>query len=52
MYVSKFLTCQQIKAELQRPRGLLQPFGIPEWKWKCVSMDFVSGLTQIYGLYL
>ena len=32
IYVSKCLTCQQIKAEHQRPGGLLQPLDIPEWK--------------------
>ena len=30
IYVSKCLTCQQIKAEHQRPGGLLQPLDIPE----------------------
>ena len=32
MYVSKCLTCQQIKVEHQRPGGLLQPLVILEWK--------------------
>jgi hypothetical protein len=26
--------CQRIKAEHQRPAGLLQPLKIPEWKWE------------------
>ena len=33
-YVSKCLTCQQVKAEHQRPGGLLQPLSIPTWKWE------------------
>ena len=45
-FVSKCLTCQQIKAEHQRPAGLLQPLEIPEWKWEQVTMDFVSGLPK------
>jgi hypothetical protein len=26
--------CQRVKAEHQRPAGLLQPLKVPEWKWK------------------
>ena len=32
-FVSKCLTCQQVKLEHQRPSGLLQQLPIPEWKW-------------------
>ena len=45
-YVERCLTCQQVKAEHQRPAGLLQPLEIPEWKWDQVTMDFVSGLPR------
>ena len=47
-YVSKYLTCQQIKAEHQVPTGLLNPLSIPQWTWDSITMDFVSGfpLTQ------
>jgi hypothetical protein len=31
-YVSLCDTCQRVKAEHQRPAGLLQPLKIPEWK--------------------
>ena len=31
-YVERCLTCQQVKAEHQRPGGMLQPLKIPEWK--------------------
>ena len=44
-YVSRCLTCQQVKAKHQRPVGLLQPLSIPEWKWEHVTMDFVVGLS-------
>ena len=45
-YVSKCLTCQQVKAKHQRPGGLLQPLEILEWKWEKITMDFVSGLPR------
>ncbi|XP_075486269.1 uncharacterized protein LOC142525869 [Primulina tabacum] len=31
-FVSRCQVCQQVKAEHQRPGGLLQPLEIPEWK--------------------
>ena len=43
-YVSKSFICQQMKAERQKPYGLLQPFPIPEWKWEHITMDFVFKL--------
>ena len=47
-YVSKCLTCQQVKAKHQVPTGLLNHLPIPQWKWDNITMDFVSGfpLTQ------
>ena len=47
-YVSKCLTCQQVKAEHQVPTGLLNPLPIPQWKWDNITMDFVLSfpLTQ------
>ncbi|GJX46957.1 putative reverse transcriptase domain-containing protein [Tanacetum coccineum] len=34
IYVSKCLTCAKVKAEHQRPSGLLVQPDIPEWKWE------------------
>ena len=45
-WVSKCLTYQKVKAEHQRPSGLLQPLHIPEWKWGHLAMDFVVGLPR------
>ena len=48
-FVSKCLTCQQVKLEHQRPAGLLQPLPIPKWKWDMIVMDFVTGLPRTTG---
>ncbi|GJS05519.1 putative reverse transcriptase domain-containing protein [Tanacetum coccineum] len=36
-YVSKCLTCAKVKAEHQRPSGLLVQPKIPEWKWDNIT---------------
>ncbi|KAF5811168.1 putative nucleotidyltransferase, Ribonuclease H [Helianthus annuus] len=41
-YVAKCLTCAQVKAEHQKPSGLLQQPELPEWKWEMVTMDFIT----------
>ncbi|GJW40550.1 retrotransposon protein, putative, ty3-gypsy subclass [Tanacetum coccineum] len=46
MYVSKYLTCLKVKAEHQRPSGLLQQPEIFEWKWEGIAMDFVTKLPR------
>ncbi|GJR11769.1 reverse transcriptase domain-containing protein [Tanacetum coccineum] len=46
-YVSKCLTCARVKAEHQRPSGLLVQPEIPEWKWDNIMMDFITKLP--YG---
>jgi hypothetical protein len=43
-YVSECDTCRKVKADYMKPRGLLQPLSIPEWKWDDISMDFIVGL--------
>ncbi|GJT89606.1 reverse transcriptase domain-containing protein [Tanacetum coccineum] len=45
-YVSKCLTCSKVKAEHQRPSGLLQQPEIPEWKWDKIAMDFITKLPR------
>jgi hypothetical protein len=46
-YVFECNTCQKVKADYMKPRGLLQPLSIPEWKWDDISMDFIVGLPLI-----
>ena len=43
-FVSRCLTCKQVKAEHQRPVGKIQLLPIPVWKWEKITMDFVTGL--------
>jgi hypothetical protein len=38
--------CQRVKAEHQRPAGLIYPLKIPEWKWEKIDMDFMTGLPH------
>jgi hypothetical protein len=38
--------CQRVKAEHERPAGLLYPLKIPEWKWEEIGMDFITGLPH------
>nr|GEU65536.1 putative reverse transcriptase domain-containing protein [Tanacetum cinerariifolium] len=45
-YVSKCLNCAKVKAEYQRPSGLLVQPKIPEWKWDNITMDFVTKLHK------
>ncbi|GKE35548.1 putative reverse transcriptase domain-containing protein [Tanacetum coccineum] len=45
-YVRKFLTCAKVKAEHQRPSGLLVQPAIPEWKYDNITMDFVTKLPK------
>jgi hypothetical protein len=49
-YIAQCNVCQRIKAEHQRPTGLLQPLKVPLWKWEEVGMDFITGLpTSNWG---
>ncbi|GKB22615.1 putative reverse transcriptase domain-containing protein [Tanacetum coccineum] len=50
-YVSKCLTCAKVKAEHQKPSGLLVQPEIPEWKWEKITMDFVTKLPKTSNGY-
>ncbi|GJS32037.1 putative reverse transcriptase domain-containing protein [Tanacetum coccineum] len=45
-YVSKCLSYAKVKAEHQRPSGLLVHPEIPQWKWDNITMDFVTKLPK------
>ncbi|GJZ34892.1 putative reverse transcriptase domain-containing protein [Tanacetum coccineum] len=45
-YVGKSLTCSRVKAECQKPSGLLVQPKIPMWKWERIIMDFITKLPK------
>ncbi|GJR09770.1 reverse transcriptase domain-containing protein [Tanacetum coccineum] len=45
-YVGKCLTYSRVKAECQKPFGLLVQPEIPMWKWERITMDFVTKLPK------
>ena len=45
-FVNECDVCRRVKAEHQRPAGLLQPLAIPEWKFDHIEMDFVTGFPK------
>ncbi|GKD26011.1 putative reverse transcriptase domain-containing protein [Tanacetum coccineum] len=47
-YVNKCLTCSKVKAEHQKPSGLLVQPKIPEWKWDNIIMDFIMKLPKTF----
>jgi transposase InsO family protein len=50
-YIALCDVCNRVKAEHQKPAGLLQPLPIPEWKWDNVGMDFITGLPRTKSGY-
>ena len=42
---------ERVKAEHQKPAGLLQPMPIPEWKWDKLGMDFITGFPRTRTRY-
>ncbi|GJU88287.1 putative reverse transcriptase domain-containing protein [Tanacetum coccineum] len=43
---TRCLTCLRVKAEHQKPSGLLVQPDIPQWKWDNITMDFVTKLLK------
>jgi hypothetical protein len=45
-YIAECDICGRLKEDhLQKP-GFLQPLPIPVWKWKDISMDFITRLPH------
>ncbi|GJS67399.1 putative reverse transcriptase domain-containing protein [Tanacetum coccineum] len=50
-YVSRCLTCLKVKAEYQKPSGLLVQHETPQWKWDNITMNFVTKLPRTSSGY-
>nr|GFA00584.1 hypothetical protein [Tanacetum cinerariifolium] len=50
-YISNCLTCLRVKAEHQKPSGLLVQPEIPQWKWDNITIDFVTKLPKTSSGY-
>ena len=50
-YIAVCDVCQRVKAEHQKPAGLLQPLPIPKCKWDKLGMDFITGLPRTRLVY-
>ena len=48
-FVRRCLTCQQVKAENQKPVRLLQPLEVVEWKWEHVTMKAPKMVEKFRG---
>nr|GEY83028.1 hypothetical protein [Tanacetum cinerariifolium] len=49
--LNKCLTCSKVKAEHQKPSGLLFQPEIPEWKWEKIIIDFITKLPKTTNGY-
>ncbi|GKE21924.1 putative reverse transcriptase domain-containing protein [Tanacetum coccineum] len=50
-YVRKCLTCLKVKAEHQKPSGLLVQPEILQWKWDNITMYFITKLSKMSSGY-
>jgi hypothetical protein len=50
-YIALCDVCNRVKAEHQKPAGLLQLLPIPKWKRDNVGMDFITGLPRTKSGY-
>ncbi|GJT76279.1 putative reverse transcriptase domain-containing protein [Tanacetum coccineum] len=44
--LANVFTCAKVRAEHQRPSGLLVQPDIPQWKWDNITMDFLTKLPK------
>ena len=44
---SSHLNCQRVKTKRIKILGKLKPLDIPQMKWECISMDFITGIPKV-----
>ena len=48
-FCKQCLVYQKVKAKRVNIPGKLQPLDIPQMKWECISMDFITALPKVIG---
>ena len=48
-FTRKYIICQKTKAECVKLLDKLHPHDIPQIKWKCISMGFVTKIPKVIG---
>ena len=48
-FCKQCLVCQKVKAKRVKIPGKLQLLDIPQMKWECISMDFITNLPKVIG---
>ena len=46
-FCKQCLVCQKVKGEQVKIPRKLQPLDIPQMKWECISMDFITALPKV-----
>ena len=50
-FCKQCLVFQKVKAERVKIPRELQPLDIPQMKWECISMDFITPLPKVKGKF-
>ena len=46
-FTKQCLIFQKVKAEQVKIPGKLEPLDVPQMKWECISMDFITGIPKV-----
>jgi len=45
-FVSSCVICQKVQHSTKKPAGMLQPLTIPDYPWKRINWDFITGFPK------